>query len=221
MEYGGRERSYYLAVPDSTDRSIAAPVLVLLHGSGTDGRSLLGLWQDFAASRGLLLVAPNALHSSAWRLHDDGPAFIRDVLDAVAAAHAINRRRVYLFGQSGGAVYALTLAMMESEYFAAGAVHAGAWRDDESFLATRLALRKMPLLLAVGDRDRFFSVQSVRRTATALEESGHVVTLNIMPRHGHSYAEVAAQLTPEIWNFLKPVALPTDPVFIAYDEARK
>ena len=42
--------------------------------------------------------------------------------------YPINPRRVYLFGHSAGASFALHMSLMESQYFAAAAIHAGALR---------------------------------------------------------------------------------------------
>src|ERR1043166_8093231 len=99
------------------------------------GAHIAALWEDFAARRGIILVAPDALHRDAWRLKDDSPNFLHAVVNEVQTRYAADRRRLYLFGQSGGAVYGLTLAMLESDYFAAIAIHAGAWRLPAEFKA--------------------------------------------------------------------------------------
>ena len=36
---GGQTRTYYLLVPEAAKKAAPAPLLVLLHGSGRDGRS--------------------------------------------------------------------------------------------------------------------------------------------------------------------------------------
>ncbi len=54
--------------------------------------------------------------------------------------------------------------MMESEYFAATAIHAGSWRDEKEFGLIEYARRKTPLAIFVGDRDPFFPLNSVKAT---------------------------------------------------------
>ncbi len=49
-------------------------------------------------------------------------------LKSLKTKYPINPRRVYLFGHSAGAIFALHMSLMESQYFAAAAVHAGALR---------------------------------------------------------------------------------------------
>jgi poly(3-hydroxybutyrate) depolymerase len=57
---GGRKRSYYLFVPDTV--KAPAPLVVLLHGSGHNGRSLIDKWQDLAEKEGR--TAP--IFSTTW-----------------------------------------------------------------------------------------------------------------------------------------------------------
>ena len=213
---GGVERSYYVYVPPSLTSSTDAPLLVLLHGSGSDGRSMLREWTALAEREGILLVAPNSTSLVGWRVREDGPAFLHDVVEAVGSQVRFNRRRVYLFGYSAGAVHALTIGAIESEYFAALALFAGSWRDRESFLALEFARRRIPVGLFVGDVDSFFSMRSVRATEAAFEQAGHPVMLKVLPRQGHSYPPVSARVNHDAWEFMRGVELPEPPVYRAY-----
>src|SRR5689334_856582 len=131
IESGGRKRTYYLFAPSSLKPQ--APLVVLFHGSGRDGLSLVDKWKDLAAREGFVIAGPDSRSSNGWSIPDDGPEFIRDLVEALKAKYQLDARRVYLFGHSAGAVFALHLAMRESEYFAAAAVHAGAWREEREF----------------------------------------------------------------------------------------
>src|SRR5829696_4183253 len=167
FESGGRKRTYYLFAPASLKPS--APLVVLFHGPGRDGLSLVERWKDLAAREGFVIAGPNSRNSKGWSTPDDGPDFIRDLVEALGAKYALDARRVYLFGHSAGAVFALHLALIESEYFAAAAVHAGAWRAPSDFDALKEAKRKTPLAIIVGDRDPFFPLDAVRATEGALK----------------------------------------------------
>jgi poly(3-hydroxybutyrate) depolymerase len=216
LDVGGMTRTYYLCVPDSLSAA-PAPLIVLLHGSYGSGRRIIELWRDLAAAEGFMLVAPNARNDTAWNLRTDGPAFIRAVVNAANARHPIDIERMYLFGHSGGAVYALTLAMLESRYFAATAVHAGAWRERAEFSVIAHARRDIPLAIFVGDRDPFFHVRDVRRTQAQLIAAGHPVSVTIIDRHDHDYGAVAAEVNRSAWEFLSTQRLESEPVFQSYD----
>src|SRR3954451_16401463 len=155
FEFAGLKRSYTLVAPSSAAAS-PAPLLLLLHGSYGSGAAMVNWWTSLAKQEGIVLVGPEAREREAWQLRADSPQFIRALIDEVAARHPIERTRIYLFGSSGGAVYALTLSMLESQLFAATAVHAGAWRTPNEFRAVPYAKRKIPIVMFIGDKDEYF-----------------------------------------------------------------
>jgi len=121
-----KKRSYYLFTPDSVKSGTPAPLIVLLHGSGHNGLSLVDKWKDFAASEAIIIVGPDSMDPSRWASPVDGPDFLHDLVESIKSKYTIDPRRVYLFGHSGGAVFALYMSLFESQYFAATVVHAGA-----------------------------------------------------------------------------------------------
>jgi poly(3-hydroxybutyrate) depolymerase len=217
VSFADIQRTYTLCTPNEV--KAASPVLLLLHGSGSNGAYIASLWKDFAARKGIILVAPDSRRDDGWHLKEDGPDFLHTVVDDVQTRYATDRRRLYLFGQSGGAVYALTLAMLESQYFAAVAVHAGGWRSPEEFKVMQLARRKIPLKIMVGDRDEYFSLSSEHRTQDGLKAQGFSSELEIVAGQHHGFTPEIAPATEEsAWRFLSPVALGENPVFIDYPQ---
>jgi poly(3-hydroxybutyrate) depolymerase len=203
----GARRTFHLFVPPGISAESPAPLLLLLHGSYQSGRALLGYWTELAARERLLLVAPDSVDQVGWQIRRDGPELIRAVIAQVSDQQPVDDRRIYLFGLSGGAVYSLTLAMLESDYFAATAVFAGAWREPSFFELLPHARRRIPVAMFVGTRDRFFPLQDVMKTARALEAAGHPVLLELLDGRGHAYAPVAREVNERAWEFLRPVAL--------------
>jgi dienelactone hydrolase len=107
--------------------------------------------------------------------------------------------------------------MLESQYFAAAAVHAGAWRQAAEFRAIPFARRKIPLKLIVGERDEFFSVRSVRRTEDALKAAGFPIEVELVEGQRHAYTpEVAPSINESAWRFLSVHKLEAAPVFAHY-----
>ena len=212
-----RLRDYYLFIPGSIAPDMPAPVLLLLHGSYSTPLDVLPQWSEVAEHAGIILVAPKSFADYGWRIHDDPPALLRDIVDDLAARRPIDRRRLYLFGHSAGAVHALTLGLLESQYFAAVAVHAGAWTQRDYFNVIPLARRKIPLWMTIGDQDRQFSLKDANATEAALRAAGFPVTLTIMKGHDHSYASEAPAVNRAAWEFLAPLALAQSPVFTSYE----
>src|SRR5437773_2283240 len=76
----GKKRVYYLVVPDQATAEHPAPLLLLLHGSGRNGLSLIDKWKDLAIKEGIVLVGPDAINSQGWNSPADGPDFLHDVI---------------------------------------------------------------------------------------------------------------------------------------------
>lgn len=213
-----KQRTYYLFVPENLKQSEPAPLIILLHGSGRDGLSLVDKWKELANKEGIILAGPNSADLSRWNTTEDGPSVMHDLIELLKSRYAIDSRRVYLFGHSGGAVYAILLSLMESQYFAATAIHAGALRDKEEFKFLNRSSRNIPLAIWVGTRDPFFSVSSVRATRDAFVARGCPVEVTEMPGHDHWYYDLAPRINEAAWQFLKKYALPAAPRYEAYAE---
>ena len=209
----GKPRVYYVYVPDKL--TAPAPLILLLHGSGRDGMSQIEAWKALAEEKKVILVAPNSFDSKEWSFSADGPEFLHSVVEAVKAAYPVDGRHVYLFGHSAGAIFALYVAIMESQYFAAAAIHAGALTGD-SDLYMNHAPRKIPVAIWVGTKDQFFSLDEVHSTRDKFKEHGFPIQLTEMPGHDHDYYSVAGTLNKAIWEFLSASQLTGEPSWEVY-----
>jgi poly(3-hydroxybutyrate) depolymerase len=214
--HGGKTRSYYFYVPETVTAASPGPLVVLLHGSGRNGLSLVERWKDLAKKQGIILAGPDSIVSAVWNMEPDGPDFISGLIDIVSAQHPVDPRRVYLFGHSAGAMHALILGLLESQYFAAVAVHAGALPPWAHQYGGR-AVRKIPLAIWVGTNDAFFPLRDVRATRDGLIAQKLDVKLTEIPGHTHNYYGRASDINREAWDFLKPHSLDADPVFVKYE----
>jgi hypothetical protein len=106
--------------------------------------------------------------------------------------------------------------MLESRYFAAVAVHAGAWRQDKEFAVMALAARKIPMSIVVGDRDEYFSLAAVEKTRSQLALHGFPAATTVIPHHFHDYDERTEEIDADLWGYLAPATLPDEPVYIDY-----
>jgi len=213
MTSGGKTRVYYLYVPSTVKGP--APLIVTLHGSNRTGVTLVEKWKDYAKKEGIILAGPDAINLRGWSSPVDGPDFLRDLVEELKTKYPVNPRRVYLFGHSAGAIFALQISLMESQYFAATAVHAGALTDEDKELMN-LAKRKIPISIQVGDSDELFPVKNVRATRDMLKEKGFPVDLIEIANHDHWYYDKASKFNQTAWEFLKKYELDADPFYQKY-----
>ena len=208
---GNQQRTYYLFVPEHPK----GPLIVALHGSGRNGSILLEHWQRLAEKEGIVLAGPDSINTQQWAYPVDGPDFLRDVIEAVKAKVTIDPRRIYLFGHSAGAMFALQLSVLESEYFAATAIHAGMLQPHDYPLIAN-ASRKIPIWMLVGTNDRFFPLEAVRATRDAFQKEDFPVELVEIPRHTHDYYSRSREINEKAWAFLSRQSLNSDPKYLVY-----
>ena len=215
FEFANKQRTYYLYIPDNVKAATPAPLIVLLHGSNRNGLSLVEKWKDLADKEGIILVGPDSSDSARWSLDNDGTEFLHELVSLLKSTHPIDSRRVYLFGHSGGAIMAILISLLESEYFAATAIHAGLL-DPGDYKFTDYAKRKIPLAIFVGDKDPFFPFNQVAATRDVLKAKGFTVELTKIANHDHWYYDLAPKINQSAWDFLKAHSLTEEPRYEQY-----
>ncbi len=155
----GTARSYQVFVPEKTGGQKPSPMLIVLHGTGSNGTQMLALggFQDHAAEQGYILVAPNSLglafnEGSGRGGPDvkgvDDVAFIEAVADHIRARANIDGDRMFLAGFSSGGAMAQRMALQSDYPWAAITAVAGhLWVPAEG------AKRPTDLLLVWGMAD--------------------------------------------------------------------
>jgi predicted peptidase len=216
MTSTGKTRVYYLYVPSTVQTASPAPLIVMLHGSNRTGNSLVEKWKDLAKKENFIIAGPDSLNTRGWAAPEDGPEFLRDLVEELKKKHPVNPRRVYLFGHSAGATFALEMSLLESQYFAATAVHAGALtKEDSSWV--EMAKRKIPMFIQVGEYDELFPPDIVRSTRDTLKTAGFPIELTEIKGHDHWYYGKSAKINQSAWDFLNKYTLEAEPVYRKYN----
>jgi poly(3-hydroxybutyrate) depolymerase len=207
LKIDGRQHVYFVFVPSAAPSPSGAPLLMLLHGSGHDGMSLIGPWKELAAKECIILVAPSSMVPAQWQAPLDGPEPLIAIGDTVRQKYSADPKRVYLFGHSAGAGFSLLLALAKQDYFAAIAAHAGALDAKAEPLVSQVT-RRTPIQMQVGTRDPLFPLVNVRHTRDVFVAAGFPFDLEEIPQHDHNYYGISDQVNRAAWNFLKDKRLP-------------
>jgi predicted esterase len=112
-------------------------------------------------------------------------------------------------------MHGLDLGLLESEYFAAVAVHAGVVSKEMAPILDQ-APRKIPMAIWVGTNDALFPVSIVRLTRDALNARGFNTALTEIEGHTHDYYGSASSINKDVWAFLQQHRLAADPRFQQY-----
>ena len=182
--------SWYLYAPKSGK---PRHVIVLLHGGGRDGLSMLEMWKATADRHDLLLVAPNG---GALRFSALGRYAVTAAARQTAAAHGLAEDGLFLFGHSDGA--ALAAAMVASAapgQWQAAAFHAGYLPADELSAGSS----STPLRLYLGDADPIFPTDPARASLQSLARAGHPSELVTLRGHGHWFYVIGPAIAESSW----------------------
>jgi polyhydroxybutyrate depolymerase len=123
IQVGGLARTYWLHIPPHLPAGKPVPLVLIFHGSGSDGESM----EDFtkfstqADLHDFIAVYPDALDEN-WNdgraarsipsqaKNVDDVAFTAAVIDAIAHEHPIDPKRIYAAGFSNGGIFVHLLA---------------------------------------------------------------------------------------------------------------
>jgi polyhydroxybutyrate depolymerase len=138
IKVDGRPRSYHVHVPPQYDPAKPIPVVIALHGGGTNASMMAKMSQLSKKSdeAGFLVIYPNGtgiglLNFNAGGRRDcikdepDDVKYIGAVLDEVGCLASIDSKRIYATGLSNGGMMCYRLAAEMSDRIAAIAPVAG------------------------------------------------------------------------------------------------
>ena len=199
LEYQGAHRVFYRFIPEKNG---PLPLIVLLHGSFRHGWDMADSWKSLAEREGFMIAAPDSRNPAGWTLRDDPPDLMHLIVNKVTEEHSVDQDRIFLFGHSAGARYALDLALVDSTFYTAIAIHAGAL-EPQNYNLFASGSRKVPVAIWTGRNDRIVPVQTVVATKEQFEAHGFPVRLSIIPNHDHTYEQEASQVNSGAWEFFK------------------
>lgn len=158
MPSGGRDRTYLLYAPESTE---PLPLVIALHGRLGDGagEERLSHFLKIAEREKFVLALPDGYQKSwndarnegpAYDAHIDDVAFLNDIVDELTLHRTVDPARVYVTGMSNGGFMSETYACKSPEKVAAIAI-VGALLPVDLEVCT--PARTMPVLIVAGDHD--------------------------------------------------------------------
>lgn len=201
----GIEVEYALYVPTSYDQARSAPLVVALHGLGSNPRQIMGYrgLTDLAEARGYIVVAPMGYNNRGWygslgsgRPTTRGEAAndpenlgqlseqdVMNVLALVREGYNIDPRRIFLFGHSMGGGGTLHIGIKHPTLFAALAPVAPAIYSSPDALE---AIRAVPVIVLQGDADDRVDVAVTRRWVEKMQALGMTYEYVEIPGGDHT-----------------------------------
>ena len=199
----------HIAVYAPSTAAGGSPLLVVLGNPGRGARYALNNWRELAERDGLVVAAVSSAEPGLWRSPQDGPGFLRAVVQRVGSRHEIDSRRVYLFGAGPGGGFALSMAVLQPRFFTAVASLDGDLLPGSLSAVDRLE-RALPVRLYLGKRAPRLDVEALQQTAEALREAGADVELEQLGV-GPDFERRGRKAAERIWAALKPHSMSEEP----------
>jgi phospholipase/carboxylesterase len=193
----GERRDGMVYVPESYDPAHPAPLLVLLHGAGGNGRNQIAPFQDFAEQAGMIVLGPDS-RLGTWDVLVSGFGpdieFLDQAMATIFRRFTIDTERIAVGGFSDGASYALSVGLTNGDLFhrilafSPGFMQPGGQRGD-------------PLIyVSHGTEDQVLPVERCsRRIVPALRRAGYEVFYHEF-EGGHS---VPVGIAQEAFDWLR------------------
>ncbi len=160
--HDGGVRKYKLYVPAIYDGTEEVPLLLNLHGLGSnnDQQIIYGDFRPIADTANFIMVVPQGLpnpfnQDNHWNANFgtgiDDVGFLSDLIDTIAANYMINEDRVYSTGMSNGGYMSFSLAGQLSNKITAVASVTGSMTGNHIPAST--VTRPVPIMQIHGDND--------------------------------------------------------------------
>ena len=164
--YGGITRTYHLYLPVNFNASVSLPLVLNLHGLGSNGtqQELYTLFDNLADTARCVVVYPDGI-SNQWNMvigctgsnspctGVDDVGFLSALIDTLHKNYNIDLGRVYSTGMSDGAYMSFRLACELSCRIAAIAPIAGLLQEAYPLYPQCNPTRKMPVIQMHGTAD--------------------------------------------------------------------
>jgi polyhydroxybutyrate depolymerase len=171
LQIGDLHRSYTIHVPAHYDAKRPTPLVLALHGAGTNGLMMAnytGLSKK-ADDAGFIVVYPNGTgaggllltwNSGGMPSKVDDVGYLRKVLDDAASCVNVDQQRIYATGLSNGAMMCYRLANEMSDRIAAIAPVAGTLAIDNY-----RPKRAVPVIHFHGTDDKLVPIEGPKNAA--------------------------------------------------------
>lgn len=149
----GMENVWYEYVPTTYAAAHPLPLVVQLHGGGSDGKrwANITVWHELAETNGLIVIYPNSPDYECWACNARDIQYIFDLIEHVCQKYAIDRSRIYIQGMSNGDQMTLAFTMAHPEILAAAGYMTGP--SDEETLDGDRPSGPLPIMQMRGEMD--------------------------------------------------------------------
>jgi phospholipase/carboxylesterase len=189
------------SVPAGYTRDHAWPVVLALHGHGSNEEAFHDLWKPVTDSLGLVLITPRGDCPTeagiGWGWSEASDVIVRECLDSARERVNIDAHRIYLVGFSGGGMEASFVGFRHALVFRGVGILGAApetdlLRESEAGIRTKTAGGDFRVYMGHGELEPGLG-EKASEAATRLKSLGASVEYTVYPGIGHTLPKPMSQ----------------------------
>jgi phospholipase/carboxylesterase len=196
------------SVPASYTEKKEWPIILTLHGDGSNAMAFHDLWHDAAASAGFVAITPQGENRTrlgfGWSWGENSERIIRICVEIVRKKININPERIYLAGFSSGGSLTYKMALKYPSVFrgiaALGAPFSADFYNDSLTLKNNSSFQNMKVYIGHGTLEKNYK-SDPQLAAKVFKEKGAHVMFTPYKDIGHSIPEPKKEELAHILNF--------------------
>jgi len=208
------ELPYYLFVSSKVTPDVPAPLIVVLHGMGADGKYLMsGRLLELVEEGGYIAVAPlgydkgfSGWYGSPWmslpaNMSALSEKDVMDVLQLMRDEFVVDSNRIYMMGHSMGGAGTLFLGQKHSSIWAAlGPIAPAAFMmTNRVNYLTPILNAGIPVIVVQGDSDAQVPASNTRQWITTMEQLG--INHEYIEMEGFDHGSIIGVAMDDIFRF--------------------
>ena len=192
-----------LSVPPKITTATPAPLLIALHGYGSNAAAFHDLWKPATDSLNIILLTPqgetNIGSPLNWAWGENTDNIIFSALDIARKHVLINPKKIFITGFSAGGAYCYSIGLHNPHIFK-GIAPIGA-RFEENLLPEDISkILSMNIYIGHGELDN--NLDKAQKAFHILSQHAPNTKLNIYKNTGHTLPEPMVQELLNISMFL-------------------
>jgi len=196
--------TFLYSVPQNYHSKNSYPMIVALHGGGSNAAAFHDLWKSTTDSLGFVLLTPQGEDTAeagfGWNWGDNAERSVMICMDIVRKAVHVDPKRIYIVGFSSGGRLAYFLGLKYSNLYH-GFAALGAPLDVKWLAENKIILNKQKIYIAHGSLEEGIAEKSMF-IADELKKRGVKVKYVQYEGIGHTLPEPKERELGRILNYL-------------------
>ncbi len=196
IQNGKNQTECTVYIPEYLDPTVAAPVVLALHGGKGNGKDFIWNWLPAARAFGTVLIAPNS-RGKTWAIagEDLDSSTLDRALEEVEKYQNLDRKKVLMTGMSDGGTFCYVSGLFNNSCATHLAPFSASFHPMLLEFISSDRLHGLPIRLVHGTRDWMFPIELAHQAKESFRASGAHITFVELTDRSHVFPQDEASST--------------------------